>query len=220
MSEPNEIAAVKLAQEREKECQRLRWENDRLRECVADQEKKLQEARRRILELETALRDSMKQLAAVDEQVVGIVDARAEKRMDYSLGVCVEELRLDRDEAYRKIGSLMDQRDALKAELASVRDGAAQLAEELGACKRERDDARTRAQMWHDRRKASEIERDSLQQQLTEKSALCERLKDEVEAAFREGWNMGWRAETYLSLAGDFRSSEASELLQRAEGKE
>lgn len=71
-------------------------------------------------------------------------------------------------------------------ELASVRAGAAQLAEELGACKRERDAI---DECYGLSEKDLDLERErtaALQQQLTEQSALCERLKAIIQDASNE----------------------------------
>lgn len=232
----NASAAVKLAQDREKEVtdfrmllNEVREERDaslnRITELESEREnlsigrewqrmvKELAEARQRIEELES--------IAYVTRPGMEVPEKTWAQHSQDILRMLYTS-RDERNEARKE-------RDALKAELETLRNGTREwgkLADyakaELDACKRERDEARECARKESDLRHAqvekleSEARRyrkviDEQKEQLTDKSALCERLKETAKAALDTFRNEGEGPARCRKLL--------TELLQRAEGQ-
>lgn len=153
----------------------------------------------------------------------------------------LRNFELNGSNAAKQIEGIYNDFDATSHEYRELKRASAQLAADLDACKRERDIATTTMQQrldaiailgndlleckrqrdfWKASATTQSNAANRYQQQLTEKSALCERLKEGLEASFFEGWNEGCTLWSANEATDDWNKSKANELLQRAEGKE
>lgn len=155
--------------------------------------------------------------------------------LKHDLGIALEQERQWSERAHTSDGELVDERlrniklsndiQNISAGLASVREGSEQLAADLAQCQRERDALLTALRLNTEAWVKAD---DDYQQQIADKSALCERLTATVEKMYGQAervWKEGYQRARFFCvspslLEEDWKNSDScKELLQRAEGK-
>lgn len=192
MSEPN-VDAYELLRA---ECRKLKEENGKLVAFIAEGSEAMGAMLRARATLEVDLKTAQ-------------LNASAAVKL-------AQDREKELQESRHAYNAIEKERDALKAEMERIRPAHRDdIIAELGACKRERDEARECARKESDLRHAqvekleSEARRyrkviDEQKEQLTEKSALCERLQ-----VFVRG----------IHTLTPRHREKLDELLQRAEGQ-